>query len=61
MKQHTVSDFENIALKNYAEKKTEAITETSPYVELCFDSKRIVVKKNVSLLVAAARRWAKTE
>lgn len=45
MKQLAVSDLKNIALKNYAEKKANPITETSPYIELCFDSKRIVVKK----------------
>lgn len=44
-KQLTISDFKNIALKNYAEKKPDTITETSPYAELCFDSNRIVVKK----------------
>jgi hypothetical protein len=45
IKKLTVSDFENIALKNYAEKKPEPINETSPYVELQFDSNRIVIKK----------------
>lgn len=41
----SVSDFKNIALKNYAEKKYAPITETSPYLEFHFNSKRIVVKK----------------
>lgn len=41
----TVSDFRNIALKNYAEKKGAEITETSPYLEFNFGVKRIVVKK----------------
>lgn len=45
MKQLTVSDLKNITLKNYAEKKSNPITETSPYVELCYGCKRIVVKK----------------
>lgn len=44
-KTFSVSDFKNIALKNYAEKKSEPITETSPYLEFHFDLKRIVVKK----------------
>lgn len=45
-KPFAVSDFQNIALKNYAEKKCEPITETSPYLEFIFDTKRIVVKKS---------------
>lgn len=42
----TVSDFKNIALKNYAEKKSESINQTSPYLEFHFSTKRIVVKKS---------------
>lgn len=45
LKKLTVSDFKNIALTNYAEKTITPITETSPYTELIFDSKRVVVKK----------------
>lgn len=45
MKPLAVSDLKNIALKNYAEKKVKQVAETSPYIELCFDSKRIVIKK----------------
>lgn len=41
----TVSDFRNIALRNYAGKKSAEITETSPYLEFNFDTKRIVVMK----------------
>lgn len=45
-KKFAISDFKNIALKNYAEKKCEPITETSPYLEFLFNTKRIVVKKS---------------
>lgn len=45
IKKLALSDFENIALKNFAQKKPEPITETSPYTEFCFGSNRIVVKK----------------
>lgn len=41
----TLSDFKNIALKNYSDRKFEPITETSPYIELVYGTKRIVVKK----------------
>lgn len=40
-----LSDFKNIALKNYAYKKNESIDESSPYIEFNFNSNRIVVKK----------------
>lgn len=41
----TISDFKNIALKNYARQKCEPIRDTSPYIEFIFHTKRIVVKK----------------
>lgn len=45
IKNLTISDFKNIALKNYAEQKIDTIIETSPFIEFVFGSKRIVIKK----------------
>lgn len=42
----SISDFKNIALKDYSLKKNEPITEDSPYIEFLFDTKRVVVKKS---------------
>lgn len=46
IKNMCISDFKNIALKDYSYKKSEEITESSPYIEFVFESKRIVVKKS---------------
>lgn len=43
----TVSDFKNIALKDYSEKINGPIEENSPYVELNFGSKRKVIRKTL--------------
>lgn len=42
----TISDFKNIALKDFSYEKNEPITEHSPYIEFFFDEKRVVVKKS---------------
>lgn len=41
-----ISNFKNIALKIFTEKRFEPITETCPYIEFQFGSKRVVVKKS---------------